>query len=217
MGITAVIFDIGGVIANQDQDQADRDLARLWPRLSSAAVTAARNEPGMLELWHRHSCGRADADLYWGAVLAQLGIEPAPAAVAAMRDIQRRTLWSSIDRPVLEMACRVHEEGRFRTGVLSNSAVDYEPHIGRFDSCFHRLHFSHRTGLRKPDPTAYIAVVRDLGSELGETLFIDDKARNTEAAASLGMPTVQFTDAGSLAVEMAELGVAVPESSGQSH
>jgi HAD superfamily hydrolase (TIGR01509 family) len=47
-----------------------------------------------------------------------------------------------------------------------------------------------RTGVRKPDPEAYLGAARALGRAPGECLFIDDRAANVAAAESVGMPAV---------------------------
>jgi putative hydrolase of the HAD superfamily len=206
-GWTAVVFDVGGVIARQDEAQADRELADCWPGVTARAVADARHAPQLVELWSRHSRGLVAADVYWAAVLEQLSIAATEEAVAQLRGIQRSTLWSLVDDEVLRMACAIRGDRGLRVGVLSNSAVDYEPHIERFSACFHEMRFSHMTGVRKPDPAAYAEVAAALDSELQDIVFIDDKERNTSAAERLGMRAVRFQDAASLASELSILGV----------
>jgi FMN phosphatase YigB (HAD superfamily) len=49
-----------------------------------------------------------------------------------------------------------------------------------------------RTGLRKPDPTAYEHAARQLGRAPEELLFIDDRRANCDAARSIGMSAIHF-------------------------
>ena len=64
-----------------------------------------------------------------------------------------------------------------------------------------------RTGVRKPDPRAFLGAAASLGVAPGECLFIDDRERNCAAARALGMPALRFTAAQDLAAELARLGL----------
>ena len=73
-----------------------------------------------------------------------------------------------------------------------------------------RACFSHRTGLRKPDAEAYRAAAHALGVGATEIVFVDDKARNLAAAASVGMGTAPFRDADDLEANLVGLGLLEP-------
>jgi putative hydrolase of the HAD superfamily len=60
--------------------------------------------------------------------------------------------------------------------------------FGRFDRAF----FSWRLGHRKPEPAAYAAVADRLGATGPDILFVDDSARNVEAARAAGWRAVHF-------------------------
>jgi HAD superfamily hydrolase (TIGR01509 family) len=49
---------------------------------------------------------------------------------------------------------------------------------------------SARTGLRKPDPAAYLGAAEALGVAPGRCLFVDDRRGNVEAARRVGMQAV---------------------------
>ena len=59
-----------------------------------------------------------------------------------------------------------------------------------------------KTGVRKPDPEAYLGAARLLGVAPSECLFIDDRAVNCEAAEAVGMPSIVFSDAALLRKEL---------------
>jgi putative hydrolase of the HAD superfamily len=89
-----------------------------------------------------------------------------------------------------------------RTAVLSNAdAVD--PAAG-FDELVDVVLVSGVTGLRKPDPEAFLAAARVLGVAPERCLLVDDLAVNARAAAAVGMTAVLHR---SLAETAAELGV----------
>jgi HAD superfamily hydrolase (TIGR01509 family) len=62
---------------------------------------------------------------------------------------------------------------------------------------------SHRLGVRKPDPEAYLAPCRALGIEPRDALFVDDRATNCAAAREVGMDAIVFTGAAALRSELA--------------
>ena len=59
------------------------------------------------------------------------------------------------------------------------------------------------TGVRKPDPRAYLGAAARLGVEPGECILIDDRENNCAVARSLGMEALRFTSAPELAKELA--------------
>ncbi|MBW2454796.1 MAG: HAD family phosphatase [Deltaproteobacteria bacterium] len=95
--------------------------------------------------------------------------------------------------------------------ALSNYPVYYrliEDKLGlsryvdwRFVSC--------RTGLRKPDPRAYLGAADTLGLNPDQLLFIDDREGNCEGARAVGMAAIRFRDADALRAELAGRGLDV--------
>ncbi len=47
--------------------------------------------------------------------------------------------------------------------------------------------------MAKPDPAIYHYLLKELGTQPKETLFLDDRQVNVEAALALGMPALEFT------------------------
>lgn len=63
------------------------------------------------------------------------------------------------------------------------------------------------TGVRKPDPWAFLGAAAGLGVAPGECLLIDDRAQNCAAARALGMEALHFTSAPELESELARRGL----------
>jgi putative hydrolase of the HAD superfamily len=83
-----------------------------------------------------------------------------------------------------------------RTGILSNMGDTVLASIERefaWLANFDVLVWSFQLGMAKPDPAIYQYILEKLGTEAEETLFIDDKRVNIEAARALGMVGVEFT------------------------
>jgi HAD superfamily hydrolase (TIGR01509 family) len=72
--------------------------------------------------------------------------------------------------------------------VLANMEREFD-WLGRFDV----LVWSYKLGMAKPEPAIYQHVLKELGVEPGETLFLDDKMVNVEAARALGVRAMQFS------------------------
>lgn len=205
----ALLLDIEGVVAHPDEAALDAAMAALGPGLDAAALDAARNRPETVPAWRSYSVGDLTSDAYWDAIARALELDPeagAPKLAAAMR----RAWWARLDDAVLDVVAAVrHRRGAARhprIGILSNSAPEHEAHIPRFVDRFDVACFSHRIGARKPDEAAYRSAAAALDVPIEAILFVDDKRRNTDAAAALGMVGVPFEGAERLRDLVAGLG-----------
>lgn len=63
------------------------------------------------------------------------------------------------------------------------------------------------TGLRKPDPEAYLGAARALGVPPGRCLLVDDRAVNCASARAVGIPAVERTTLDALRADLAAHGV----------
>ncbi|KUP96783.1 HAD family hydrolase [Thermobifida cellulosilytica] len=136
---------------------------------------------------------------YWDRVGARLGVSWPPAV--------RQELWATDmggwllpDPGVAALVARL-AAGPTRLALLSNAPHDLAavlrsaPLLHGFDALF----FSCEIGLCKPDPAVYGHVLRELGAEPGETLFVDDREENVRAAARLGIRAHRHTGTRDLA------------------
>ena len=58
---------------------------------------------------------------------------------------------------------------------------------GDFEALFKTPYYSHKMGMRKPDPASFQYILDQEGLIAAETLFIDDNEPNVAAAASVGL------------------------------
>lgn len=63
------------------------------------------------------------------------------------------------------------------------------------------------TGVRKPDPEAYLGPARRLGVPPEACLFVDDRQKNVDAARAVGMHGLVFEDAAQLERALEERGL----------
>src|SRR5258708_4396897 len=108
---------------------------------------------------------------------------------------QDARMWTTQNPAMVAWQHRLKEHG-IRTAILSNmgdsvlDSVQREfPWIGNFDV----LVWSYQLHMAKPEPAIYRHVLNELGTQPEETLFIDDKCINVEAAQALGMKALEFT------------------------
>jgi HAD superfamily hydrolase (TIGR01509 family) len=67
--------------------------------------------------------------------------------------------------------------------------------------------WSYQLRMAKPDEAIYRHVLKQLGTRPEETLFIDDKQVNIDAAHAVGMKGVLFTNVDQLRVDLIALGL----------
>jgi FMN phosphatase YigB (HAD superfamily) len=94
--------------------------------------------------------------------------------------------------------------------LLSNYPPWFEPLCRRLgvDELVAPSFVSCRTGVRKPDPEAYLGAARTLGVTQAECLFVDDREVNVKAAKATGMQALHFRgDVSALRVELAACGL----------
>jgi len=101
----------------------------------------------------------------------------------------------------------VERAGRqYRVAMLSNATDALEDLLqdryGVADR-FEAIVNSARVGIAKPEPGIYEAMLRKLGLEASDVLFVDDRAENIAAAARLGMHVLWFVHAEELERQMA--------------
>ena len=93
---------------------------------------------------------------------------------------------------------RQHTAGRLPIALCSNALDDLREVLAQrpdIRELFDVIVVSAEEGLRKPNPAILALTADRLGLPPSVCLFIDDKERNTNAAATIGMPGVVFESA----------------------
>jgi epoxide hydrolase-like predicted phosphatase len=203
----AIIFDFGGVVSVPDDEQtwrAHKDAMGIELGFESGAALWSYIFEG--EAWWLAKTGQIGDDEFWRRLLEPCGL----ATLAARREWVRRLYGSfgDVHPRMRELLGRL--KGRYKLALLSN-ASDW---LGTALSEEFQLHeafdvtvVSALVGLAKPDAAIYELTLERLGTPAPQTLFIDDQARNTQAAEALGIPSIVFPGVGELWVELAARGI----------
>jgi len=82
-----------------------------------------------------------------------------------------------------------------KVGLISNawSGLRKVVTTNQFADVFDEMVISAEVGLVKPDPRIYQLALERLGVHPKESVFLDDVLVNVEAARSVGMSAIQFT------------------------
>ncbi len=183
------IFDYGGVLVHH---QTPEDRARL---AAIAGVPHTRFD----ELYWGKRCDydrdHLTAAEYWTDVADQAGSTLAPAAVEQLTELDT-TSWMQFDSLMWDWIRQLRAAGK-RVAMLSNMPRDLGTALKtRTDRLagFDHVTLSYEVRAVKPDPIIYENCLEGLSLSPGQTLFFDDKIENVQAAESLGIRAIQFTD-----------------------
>lgn len=171
-----LILDAMGVIFQAGDDVAE--LLVPFVREKGGSVDAERIETAYREA----SLGHIDAAEFWRQMELPRNLED--------EYLRRHTLTEGL----LEMLKQAPD---YFLGVycLSNDLSDWSRklrHMYQLVPYFAGWYISGDLGLRKPDPKIYVHLLRDLDVHPSRVIFVDDRAKNLDAAAELGIQTVLF-------------------------
>jgi putative hydrolase of the HAD superfamily len=201
LGLRAVVFDYGMVLTGPPDPAAHAELVRitgLAPDRFEAMYWADRQayDEGKLTGWE-----------FWRKLASDAGLAVAEPAIEELVAWDAR-MWSTENRAMIAWQSALKRRGVL-TAIVSNMGGTVHEHIERefkwlsqFDVCV----WSYQLGVVKPDPAIYRYALDKLGTDAGETLFIDDRPANVEAALALGMKGLVFSTVEKLRADLAEAG-----------
>ena len=198
--ITALFFDVGGVLLTNGWDRPTRRQAAArfhldWDALEERhELMVADFETGRLSLdayldrivfYEPRPFSR---DEFMAFLLAQT--QPLSDSLALARELAAtcRYLMATLNNESAEL-----NAFRIRQSHLRDSFTVF------FTSCY--------LGLRKPDPRIYRLAIDLVQRSPQECLFIDDRPLNVESALQVGMRAIRFENAAQLRRELAAAGV----------
>lgn len=101
-------------------------------------------------------------------------------------------------------------KSKYKLAILSNFTKEWADHLIKryeIDKLFDATFWSFEKGIKKPWHDAYLEVTKHFNISPQESLLIDDKIRNTEAASKLGFNVILFENYDKLKRELNNFGV----------
>ena len=188
MTLRAVIFDYGMVLTGLPDAEAHDAMIRI------TGLPADRFEALYWADRHAYDEGKLTGIAFWQKFLRESGLDLAPSTIEELNRLDAR-MWTTQNPAMLAWQLQLKQRG-ILTAILSNMGDSVLENMKReFDwlSRFDVLVWSYQLRMAKPDPAIYLHTLQQLGTRPDETLFIDDKRINVEAARDLGMKVIEFS------------------------
>lgn len=177
-----VIFDFGGVVCTFSQDAILDDFC--------TGEAHVRLKPVLFRSWQALDEGTADYEEYVAETLKLLDGEDKQIAQRFFRE------WHRSMRPIPGIWALVGELKARGYGVylLSNASTWFAGHLDDYPilRLFDGRLISAPEKMAKPEERIYRLALERFGLNAAETLFVDDRAENTEAAERVGIAGYVF-------------------------
>ena len=176
-----IVFDLGGVVFHRDAKKVRKELIDFF-----AFIFAAK----MPLFWEEYDRGTLTFDEVLDELSRSKGCDRAVA-----EDYLREALIRDLKR------------AGYRLYVLSNMSREFIDFLRRTEiyGCFDGEVVSCEEGVVKPEPRIYEILLDRFGLDPAETLFIDDRRSNLEAAAAFGIATFHFREPESSCTQLREM------------
>jgi len=181
----AVFIDFGGVIMRtEDKGPRTRQAERLGMTYRNLEKVFFESDSSQ-----RASSGEITEETHWQSVAEALGVS----RTEADKIIAEFFSGDRADSALLDFLRGLRPE--CKVGLISNAWSGLRAFITsqKFDDVFDEMIISAEVGLMKPDPRIYRLALEKLGVLPEESVFLDDVLVNVEAARSVGMSAIQFT------------------------
>jgi HAD superfamily hydrolase (TIGR01509 family) len=199
--IETIFFDIGGVLLTNGWDEGQR--AAVLPRFGvDLAAYEARHEAANYR-WER---GLETARWFFDRTVFY---EP--------RKFTFEELWAEVEAQsrvqypgTYDVLGDLRKSGKYRIATLNNESRELnEYRIKAFELREYFDYFICSGYVRemKPHPDIYRTALEISATPAGQTVFIDDKVENCDAAREMGMQAIHFTSPQQLHSALTEIGV----------
>jgi len=202
LALRAVVFDYGMVLTGPQDPEAHAALLRI------TGLPLDRFESLYWADRHAYDEGKLTGLAFWQKFLREAGLPPNQ-AMAEELNLWDARMWTTENPAMLSWQLALKQRGLL-TGILSNMGDNVLDNMKRtFDWLprFDVLVWSYQLLLAKPDPAIYHYLLKELGTRPEETLFIDDRLVNVEAAQALGMKALEFTTVDHLRADLIAQGL----------
>ena len=189
MGLRAVVFDYGMVLTGPPNAEAHDAMVRI------TGLPAEKFEQLYWADRHAYDEGKLNGITFWQQFVRDGELHLGQSEIEELSRQDAR-MWTTQDPAMVAWQQKIKERGLL-TAILSNMGDSVLESIEKefeWISNFDVLVWSFQLSMAKPEPAIYRHVLQQLGTKPEETLFLDDKLVNIEAARALGMKAIEFTN-----------------------
>jgi len=194
MTIKAIIFDIGGVLflAKDKQNKKNlmssyKEFCKLLPGINISGEEFFEKSK---ETYFQSTRGEISKEQVLDNLSKILNLSQ-----EKIEDLITNTLKENVieNKDLTKLIIDLKKKG-YKTGILSIQWHLYTNILipKKYGLIFDKSVISCFDKIRKPDPRAYILILEKLGVKPEESLFVDDKQENLDAAEELGINTLIF-------------------------
>ena len=188
MVLRGVIFDYGMVLSGPVNTNIRNAL------IQASGLPEAQFEPLYWADRHAYDEGKLNGITFWQKFARDSGLSFSRDQIEELNRLDAR-MWTTFDPAMISWQLQLKTAG-LRTAILSNMGDSVLTNLERefaWLGNFDVLVWSYQLGMAKPDPAIYRHTLENLGTRPEETLFVDDKQVNIDAAKALGMVGIEFT------------------------
>jgi putative hydrolase of the HAD superfamily len=202
LALRAVVFDYGMVLTGPPDPAAYAALQRI------SGLSAERLDRFYWADRHAYDEGKLTGLTFWQKIMSDAGLSLDEAAIAELNGWDAR-MWTTQNPAMVAWQAALKERGLL-TAILSNMGDSVHESIERayeWIGGFDVQVWSYQLKVAKPDAAIYEYALAMLGTRPEETLFLDDKLVNIEAAHALGMKGLVFSDVERLRADLIAAGL----------
>ena len=188
MALHAVIFDYGMVLTGPPNEAAHDTMVRI------TGLPPERFEALYWTDRHAYDEGKLTGITFWQKLVRDAQLDLSQSTIEELTRWDAR-MWTTQNPAMVAWQGRLKQHG-LKTAILSNMGDSVLESIQRefaWIGGFDVLVWSYQLHMAKPDPQIYLHTLAQLDTRPDETLFIDDKRVNVDAAIALGMKAIEFS------------------------
>ena len=202
MPIRAVVFDYGMVLTDQPLAEAKEQLQRI------SGLAAEELDRHYWVDRHAYDRGEISGLHYWERLVSAANLPLSAEEITQLNEWDAR-MWTTANPAMIAWHSALKQRG-FTTGILSNmgdSVLESIESTFAWINDFDVLIWSYQHRLAKPEAAIYQLLLEKLGTAPEETLFLDDKLENIEAARREGIRGLQFSTVDQLRQDLISSGL----------
>jgi putative hydrolase of the HAD superfamily len=188
LALRGVIFDFGMVLSGPVNTDARRAL------IQAVGLPEHQFEPLYWADRHAYDEGKLTGIAFWQKFGRDSDLNFSSHQIEELNRLDAR-MWTTFDPAMIAWQLQLKHAGLL-TAILSNMGDSVLANMEREFTWlrnFDVLVWSFQLGIAKPDPAIYHYVLEKLGTRPEETLFLDDRRINIDAAKALGLRAIEFS------------------------